>query len=106
MVVKKNEQKTVQPAPGLVRKHLATGGSLMAVEVHFEQGAVGAVHQHPHEQLTYVLSGRFEFQENDQITILEPGDSVYVGPNIPHGAVALEAGVLLDLFTPQREDFL
>ena len=106
MIFPKANQKTVQVSPGVLRKHLAAGGRLMAVEVHFEQGAVGAIHQHPNEQVTYVLSGRFEFQENDKKTVIGKGDSVYVESNVPHGVVALETGVLLDVFTPQREDFL
>lgn len=46
---------------GVKRKILAHAGGLMSVEVHFEHGAVGPLHNHPHEQLTYVLSGVFDF---------------------------------------------
>ena len=46
---------------GVRRKVVAYHENLMCVEVHFEQGAVGALHSHPHEQITYVLSGKFEF---------------------------------------------
>lgn len=46
---------------GVTRRILAHGGKMMAVEVMFEQGAIGPMHNHPHEQLTYVLSGEFEF---------------------------------------------
>ena len=50
---------------GVKRKILAYGDALMQVEVHFEKGAVGAMHSHPHSQLTYVLSGEFEFTIGD-----------------------------------------
>lgn len=91
---------------GVKRKILAHGGKMMGVEVHFETGAIGAMHSHPHEQLTYVLSGTFEFTIGDETHIVKAGDTLYKQPNIIHGCICNEAGVLLDTFTPQREDFL
>lgn len=91
---------------GITRRVLAHGGTMMAVEVNFEAGAVGALHSHPHEQLTYVLKGRFRFTIDDEIHEVGAGDTLYKKPHVVHGCVCLEAGTLLDTFTPQREDFL
>lgn len=91
---------------GISRKVLAHSDNMMAVEVHFEKGAVGSMHNHPHEQLTYVLSGKFEFTIGDEKKIVEAGDTMYKEPNIEHGCVCLEAGVLIDNFTPMRKDFV
>ncbi|GAB4384686.1 cupin domain-containing protein [Albidovulum sp.] len=91
---------------GIKRKVAAFNDNLMCVEVHFEKGAVAALHSHPHEQITYVVSGRFEFTVGDKTYVVSAGDSLYKQPNIVHGATCLEAGMLLDLFTPHREDFL
>lgn len=91
---------------GVTRRILAHGGTMMAVEVTFEQDAVGPRHHHPHEQLTYVLSGRFAFTIDGVTKEVGAGDTLYKAPNIVHGCVCLEAGVLLDTFTPQRKDFL
>lgn len=91
---------------GVTRKILAHDGGLMQVEVAFERGAVGPLHTHPHEQLTYVLSGAFEFTIGDQTHIVRAGDTLYKKPNVLHGCRCIEAGVLLDTFTPQRKDFL
>lgn len=91
---------------GVSRKVLAYGGKMMAVEVHFEKNAVGPMHSHPHEQLTYVLSGVFEFTIGDEVHTVKAGDTLYKKPDIMHGCVCLEPGVLLDTFTPQRLDFL
>ena len=91
---------------GVSRKILAHNGSLMQVEVHFVDGAIGPMHNHPHEQLTYVLSGEFEFTIGDETKIVKAGDTLYKVPNIMHGCVCKKAGVLLDTFTPQRQDFL
>lgn len=91
---------------GVKRKILAYGDALMQVEVHFEKGAVGAMHSHPHSQLTHVLSGMFEFTIDNETKIVSKGDVLYKTPNVVHGCVCLEEGVLLDTFNPLREDFL
>lgn len=91
---------------GIKRKILAHGGKMMGVEVHFEKYAIGSMHNHPNEQLTYVLSGVFEFTIEDETHIVKAGDTLYKEPNVMHGCVCKEAGVLLDTFTPQRLDFL
>ncbi|WP_380055542.1 cupin domain-containing protein [Falsihalocynthiibacter sp. SS001] len=99
-----NESVTV--APGLSRKVGAHNDNLMVVEVHFEAGTVAPRHHHVHEQITYVMSGKFEFTVGDETYVVAAGDSLYKQPNIEHGATCLEAGTLLDVFTPHREDFL
>lgn len=91
---------------GVSRKILAQDKDMMAVEVHFVKGAVGAVHTHPHVQISYVLSGKFEANMDGDKRIIEAGDTYYTLPNLPHGVVCLEDGVLLDVFTPRRDDFL
>ncbi|EGQ8283489.1 cupin [Vibrio parahaemolyticus] len=91
---------------GISRKVLAHSDNMMSVEVHFEEGAIGAMHSHPHEQLTYVLSGEFEFTIGDEKKIVKTGDTMYKEPSIEHGCVCLKAGVLIDTFTPMRKDFV
>ncbi|HAS8234476.1 cupin domain-containing protein [Vibrio vulnificus] len=102
-----NEDITLEDlGQGISRKVLAHSDNMMSVEVHFETGAIGAMHSHPHEQLTYVLSGEFEFTIGDEKKIVKTGDTMYKEPNIEHGCVCLEAGVLIDTFTPMRKDFV
>ncbi|NUU67212.1 cupin domain-containing protein [Enterobacteriaceae bacterium BIT-l23] len=91
---------------GVKRRILAHDGKMMAVEVSFEAGAVGPMHNHPHEQLTYVLSGEFDFTIGDETHRVRAGDTLYKEPHIMHGCVCISAGKLLDTFTPVREDFL
>ena len=91
---------------GVSRKVLAHSDNMMAVEVHFEKGAIGPMHNHPHEQLTYVLSGVFEFTIGDEKQVVKAGDTMYKEPKIEHGCVCLEAGILIDNFTPMRQDFV
>ena len=90
------------------RKVLVHDGAMMAVEVHFNQPTEAyEPHQHIHEQITYVLKGKLEFFIDGIGRVVEAGDSIYFESNVPHGCIVLEAGsIVLDVFTPQREDFL
>lgn len=88
------------------RKILGSNGSLMMVEVHFREGGVGSPHSHVHEQISYVARGSFRATVNGEEKILRPGDSFYAGKNVVHGLTALEDSVIVDVFTPIREDFL
>ena len=93
--------------PGAVRKVLSYSKNLMACELEFEKGAVGALHSHPHEQIGYIVSGRLVYQEEGcEDKILQTGDTYYVAPNVVHGVQILEDTKLLDIFTPMREDFM
>ncbi|WP_311790291.1 MULTISPECIES: cupin domain-containing protein [Pantoea] len=106
MFVYRSQTQPEDLGDGVTRRVLAHGGTMMAVEVTFERGAVGPLHHHPHEQLTFVLSGRFAFTIAGVTQEVSAGDTLYKGPNVEHGCVCLEAGTLLDTFTPQRADFL
>ncbi|TSJ56146.1 cupin domain-containing protein [Atlantibacter subterranea] len=106
MFIPHNATKLEDLGGGVTRRILAHNGRMMAVEVNFQEGAVGAMHNHPHEQLTYVLSGEFEFTIGDETRRVTAGDTLYKEPHIMHGCVCIKAGTLLDTFTPMREDFL
>ena len=95
-----------QAAEGVVRKILAYCDSMMCVENHFEKGAVGNMHSHPHTQITYVASGAFEFTIGDETKTVKAGDTLLKQDGIVHGCVCLDKGILVDFFTPMREDFL
>lgn len=81
-------------------------GQLMLVKVKFEAGAIGYQHEHYHSQASYVVSGKFEVSISGEKKILEAGDGFYIEPDALHGAVCLEAGVLIDTFSPMRETFI
>lgn len=92
--------------PGVQRQIMGYDGQLMVVKVKFEKGAIGKPHRHYHTQATYVASGKFELTIDGEKKILSAGDGYYVAPDVLHGAVCLEAGVLIDTFSPMRADFL
>ncbi|MDN3664604.1 cupin domain-containing protein [Algibacter miyuki] len=91
---------------GVSRKFLGYDNQIMMVRVKFETGALGSPHQHFHTQATFCASGKFEFEIDGVKQIVEAGDGVYIEPNLMHSAVCLEAGELIDTFSPVREDFL
>ncbi len=92
--------------PGIRRKVLGYDDALMTVRVVFEAGAEGLPHSHPHVQTCYVVSGVFDVTISGLTRRLRAGDSFKVPSGALHGAVCLEAGELIDSFTPARRDFL
>jgi quercetin dioxygenase-like cupin family protein len=92
--------------PGLKRQMMGYDGKIMLVKVQFEVGAVGQLHKHYHSQVTYVESGEFEMTIGDEKKIIKGGDSYYIPPHVMHGCVCTKPGVLIDVFSPAREDFL
>ena len=93
-------------AKGVERIVKSYTDELMVVENHFKKGAIGALHSHPHTQITYVVSGKFEFTIGDEKRIVTAGDTMLKKNGILHGCVCLEEGVLLDIFSPMRGDFV
>lgn len=92
--------------PGVIRQVLSEAPELMVVSFRFEEGAEGKLHDHPHVQSTYVQSGRFRFTVDGTETDVGPGESFVIPSNARHGCKCLEAGTLIDGFTPRRDDFL
>ena len=78
----------------------------MCVENTFRKGAVGSLHHHPHTQITYVVSGVFEFEIDGEKKVVRAGDTMLKTDGVEHECVCLEDGVLLVIFSPMREDFV
>ena len=91
---------------GLKRQLFGYDDSILMARVEFDEGAVGEVHKHVHSQVSYVESGEFDVYIDGVEMRLGPGDSFYIQPNLDHGAVCRKAGVLIDVFSPVREDFV
>ena len=91
---------------GVKRKILNSSGTLMMVEVTMDKGGVGKMHMHPHQQISYIVKGSVEFTIKDKKQVVGSGDSIYIASDFNHGAKALEDSVIVDIFTPIREDFL
>ncbi|SHJ07308.1 cupin domain-containing protein [Aquimarina spongiae] len=95
-----------QVGEGVHRQIMGYDDKLMLVNVKFDKGGIGVMHQHYHSQVTYVVSGKFEVTIGEEKKVLTTGDSFYIPPNVMHGAICLESGFLIDTFSPIREDFM
>ncbi|MCE6990355.1 cupin domain-containing protein [Dyadobacter sp. CY323] len=91
---------------GLKRKIMGYDANLMMVKVAFEAGGIGVLHSHYHTQMSYVESGVFEITIGEKKVVLQKGDAYHIPPNVVHGALCMEAGTLVDIFNPMREDFV
>jgi len=100
------EMKWEDLGGGVQRQFLGYDNQIMMVKVKFDKGAEGAPHEHFHTQSTFCASGKFEFTIDGEKKIVEAGDGVYISPNLLHSAICLEEGILIDVFSPVREDFL
>jgi quercetin dioxygenase-like cupin family protein len=97
----------VDAGHGVTRRVLADSPELMLVEFAFADGAEGLPHSHPHVQSTFVKAGRYAFTVGDASFEVGPGDAFVIPSGVTHGCKLLEGpGVLLDSFTPRRDDFL
>lgn len=94
------------PAEGIERQ-MVVGERIMIVRFRFVPFLVTPEHTHPHEQMSLVVSGRIRFFIEGKETIASPGDVLHFPPNCLHGATMMdEEVVLIDIFSPIREDFL
>jgi quercetin dioxygenase-like cupin family protein len=91
---------------GVQRQVFGYDDRVMLVKARFVKGGIGAMHSHPHSQVTYVESGVFEMTIGTETKIIQKGDGYYVPPDVLHGCTCLEAGMLVDAFSPMREDFV
>jgi quercetin dioxygenase-like cupin family protein len=90
-----------------IQRQMVVGDDLMICRLTIQPRVVTAVHSHVHEQMTMVERGRVLYVVDGVERICAPGDVLHFPPNVPHGATMLdEEVVLVDVFTPKRDDFL
>jgi quercetin dioxygenase-like cupin family protein len=102
-----NKESFVTTPEGAKRQILSYGGGMMTVQFTFPAGVESKIHQHPHEQIGYIVSGELDLiMEGQETHRLTAGCSYYVAPNVKHGVIVHAPTVAIDVFTPIREDFL
>ncbi|GAL20486.1 cupin domain-containing protein [Vibrio maritimus] len=103
-----DEHPWEQVSQGIKRKVVGFTDDLMAAHLCYDKGASGVIHRHEiHDQIVYVVSGRFEAIVDGERRELKAGDAFMVKKLLDHGTKALEQdSVLLDIFSPSREDLL
>jgi quercetin dioxygenase-like cupin family protein len=105
MFFKHGGANAVEMLPGLIRRVLATSDVMMLAEFTFENGVEVPEHIHPHDQVGYVVAGRMRMVMGEETAECGPGDSYHAPPGVPHSGVALERSVVVDVFSPPREDY-
>lgn len=97
----------VEPVGEGIERQMVWGERLMVCRLRFAPRVVTPAHAHPHEQITIVEKGRVLFTIDGQERIVSAGDVLHFPSGMRHGATMLdEEVVLIDIFTPIREDFL
>ena len=104
--IKARELNVDELLPGVRRQIIGYDSDIMMVKVLFKKGAVGYKHHHFHQQISYIISGEFEVNIDGKIETLSSGDAFIAPSNVEHELKCLKEGVLIDTFSPIREDFL
>jgi quercetin dioxygenase-like cupin family protein len=98
----------VEPEPlnPLITRQYVTGSNIMLARLVLKKGARVPMHQHIHEQVSHVVEGALNFLiEGGEVTV-RAGEILCIPPQVPHGVIALEDSVALDIFNPPREDWI
>ncbi len=90
---------------GVHRRTLAYGENTMICQISFAPGGDVPLHQHPNEQSGYVIEGTLKLTVATELLVLEPGETYVIPADTPHAATADEPTVVLDIFSPPREDY-
>lgn len=106
VVVTHEEGKESAPENGLKRRVLAYNDRLFLAEHEMVKGWVGTVHSHPHEQIVYVVRGHLKIACQGKTVDIRAGDTFVVRGGVEHGASAVEDSLVIDVFTPCREDYI
>lgn len=109
-IVVRKEDALKKVFKGVSLDSLAVGEKSMVTKMNYVKGNFATTHQHPHEQCGYVISGEYrlkvETPEEEIDVLLHAGDSYAIPGNTPHSFEVLEGGEVVDVFTPQQEDYL
>jgi len=95
----------LRKALGVTFKTLATGTNIMCTVMYYEKGNVVPFHKHPSEQVGYVVEGKLRLKiENEDLGTVQAGDLYLIRGSILHSLEALEKSVIVDVFSPPREE--
>ena len=106
MFCKKDTGKTRQVLDGVDLTTLVHGDKTLMAQFSIAKGSAIPVHSHPHEQTGFLISGKVRFDVAGEVTDVEPGDSWCIAGDVEHSADAIEDSVVIEIFSPVREDYL
>ena len=106
MFTKNKDDGYTELIPGISIKALVYGKNTLTAKFKLKKGSSLPIHNHPHEQTGYLVSGKMKFNIAGEHHIAEPGDSWCIHGDIKHSAEVLEESVVIEVFSPLREDYL
>ena len=106
MFTKHSDAGYVNPLPGVERRTLVHGAKMLMTEFRFRKGSTLPLHTHPHEQAGYLVSGHLRLTVDGRDLEVMPGVSYCIAGGIEHGAYVVEDSVVVEVFSPVREDYL
>ena len=106
MFYKKVDSGYMEPAQGVMLKTLVHGDRTSMCEFLVKKGAAVPGHTHPHEQTGYLVSGRLSLCIGEETFDATPGDSWCIPGDVEHSAEIIEDAVIVEAFSPVREDYL
>lgn len=106
MIYRNRDAAPGEIMPGLLRRTLAIGKSMMICQFDLDSGVAIPLHSHPHEQVGYVVKGLVRLTVDGQRFDLGPGDSYCAPSGALHSALALQPSVVVDTFHPPRDDYM
>jgi quercetin dioxygenase-like cupin family protein len=106
MVLKKREDGWKKMIEGVERQNLTHGDKIHLLKFRLHKDAVIPIHDHPHEQTGYLLQGKMVMIIEGEECLLESGDSWSLRGGVPHGVKVLEECLVLEVFSPLREEYL
>jgi len=92
-------------AAGSWRRTIVWGERTLVSEVTLDRGGIVPLHSHPHEQTGYVVSGAIEFTLGEKAVMVRAGEGYVIPGNLPHGCLAIEPSVAIDVFSPVRDEY-
>ena len=101
-----NENPWIEIAPGIRRQTITSGATMYQMRARLEAGSRLPVHHHPQEQIAHIVSGRMIMFVSGEPHELSAGQSIYLPSDVPHGVETLEETVVIDTFSPPRDDYL
>jgi quercetin dioxygenase-like cupin family protein len=106
MEVKRWQDEPVEELTPLLGRQLLNTETMTIGRISLAAGAVVPSHHHVHEQVANVLEGRLRFVVGDEEQVVSAGESVFIPSEVPHSVEALDDSVVLDVFSPVREDWV
>ncbi len=106
MFVTENENGYTQLIEGIEIKTLVYGEKTLTAKFRLAGGSKLPRHSHPHEQTGYLLSGKMRFDIGDEVHLALPGSTWCIASDEEHSAEVLEDSVVIEVFSPMREEYL